>query len=172
MCVEILITLQLPSPADAHSDVPAPIPVPDSCHRQRAWTPDGWCHVHAGSGYLTAALAKLVGPTGYVLGVELYPPLAERSVASIRAACPELPLGSSVKIAAGNVLSKGRWGVLSGVCVQVLTCGGMPQEPACSGSCLASAMRVVNREESMRCTHLSHVPDMCRGGAGSKMLAD
>ncbi len=43
-----------------------------------------------GSGYLLAAMAKMVGPNGYVLGVEKYPELVQRSLASLRRSNPEL----------------------------------------------------------------------------------
>jgi protein-L-isoaspartate(D-aspartate) O-methyltransferase len=42
--------------------------------------------VGAGSGWTTALLARLVGPRGSVLGVELEPELAERAAASVAAA--------------------------------------------------------------------------------------
>lgn len=41
--------------------------------------------VGSGSGYLTAVLAQLVRPGGVVAGVEVVPPLAERSVAALDA---------------------------------------------------------------------------------------
>lgn len=46
--------------------------------------------VGSGSGYLAAAMALMVSPGGYVLGVEKVPELAARSLQSVRAACPGL----------------------------------------------------------------------------------
>ncbi len=48
--------------------------------------------VGSGSGYMTACMALLVGPSGFVLGVEKVPQLAWRSVGAIQRAMPELSL--------------------------------------------------------------------------------
>lgn len=46
--------------------------------------------VGSGSGFLTAVMGVLVGPTGRVVGVEKHPELAKQSEVNIRAAVPEL----------------------------------------------------------------------------------
>jgi protein-L-isoaspartate(D-aspartate) O-methyltransferase len=46
--------------------------------------------VGSGSGYLTAVMAKMVAPGGFVLGVEKVPELVVRSQAALQAANPEL----------------------------------------------------------------------------------
>lgn len=78
---------------------------------------------HTGSGYLTAAMAKLVGPSGFVLGVEKVPELAARSVASISASNPELPLLAS------SVAGVGGWGQVH---------EGRPDAGAADGQCVAA----------------------------------
>eukprot|EP00195_Chlamydomonas_chlamydogama_P007066 CAMPEP_0202894726 /NCGR_PEP_ID=MMETSP1392-20130828/4062_1 /ASSEMBLY_ACC=CAM_ASM_000868 /TAXON_ID=225041 /ORGANISM="Chlamydomonas chlamydogama, Strain SAG 11-48b" /LENGTH=269 /DNA_ID=CAMNT_0049579497 /DNA_START=101 /DNA_END=910 /DNA_ORIENTATION=+ len=60
--------------------------------------------VGSGSGYLTACMAKLVGPDGCVLGVEKVPELALRSIRNIKHSCPDLfapgsPIQSSPDVA-------------------------------------------------------------------------
>lgn len=61
---------------------------------------------HAGSGYLTGCLGIMVGHTGQVLGVEKHTELAERSMASLSQAVPELMKRGTVRIMPGNVLGK------------------------------------------------------------------
>ena len=46
--------------------------------------------VGSGSGYLTAAMAKLVGPTGHVLGVEQVAALVEDAWGNVARGNPEL----------------------------------------------------------------------------------
>jgi protein-L-isoaspartate O-methyltransferase len=46
--------------------------------------------VGSGSGYLTAAMAKLVGPGGHVLGVEQVPALVEDAWQNVARGNPEL----------------------------------------------------------------------------------
>jgi protein-L-isoaspartate(D-aspartate) O-methyltransferase len=62
--------------------------------------------VGSGSGYLTGALAELVGPEGQVLGVEKHKELAERSQHSLAKAAPELVKRGTIKIMPGNVLGR------------------------------------------------------------------
>lgn len=62
--------------------------------------------VGSGSGYLTACMALLVGPTGRVVGVEKHRALSERSVVNINAACPHLAVNqpnSAVSVINGNI---------------------------------------------------------------------
>eukprot|EP00878_Enallax_costatus_P009350 GHUV01009772.1.p1 GENE.GHUV01009772.1~~GHUV01009772.1.p1 ORF type:complete len:316 (+),score=70.26 GHUV01009772.1:330-1277(+) len=67
--------------------------------------------VGSGSGYLTACMAKMVSPGGFVLGVDKVPELVVRSQASIQASNPELlsPQDDGdrelVRIVHGNALS-------------------------------------------------------------------
>ena len=58
--------------------------------------------VGSGSGYLVAALSRLVGPAGHVTGIELVAPLAERSQAALKK-----------DGAAGEGLRSGRVGVFA-----------------------------------------------------------
>ncbi|KAK9818393.1 hypothetical protein WJX72_011929 [[Myrmecia] bisecta] len=61
--------------------------------------------VGSGSGYLSAALGKLVGDQGgQVIGVEKHKELADRSIQNIKDASPELLEQQTVKIMPGNVL--------------------------------------------------------------------
>ncbi|ROS73584.1 protein-L-isoaspartate O-methyltransferase [Cellulomonas sp. PhB143] len=70
--------------------------------------PGAWAlDVGSGSGWTTALLAHLVGPTGEVLGVELVPELVDRSAQAL-AAC-ETPW-ASVQQAAPGVLGSPRPG--------------------------------------------------------------
>ncbi|KAF5829421.1 protein-L-isoaspartate O-methyltransferase-like protein [Dunaliella salina] len=64
--------------------------------------------VGSGSGYLVAVFAKLVLPGGSVLGLEKVPELAQRSISSIQAACPELAAeqGKGWRVEHGNALSE------------------------------------------------------------------
>lgn len=69
--------------------------------------------VGSGSGYLTACMGKIVGPQGFVLGVEKVPELVNKSQDSIQQSNPELLSGDaagSLRIVHGNVLS-GRTGL-------------------------------------------------------------
>eukprot|EP00877_Chromochloris_zofingiensis_P014229 jgi/Chrzof1/905/Cz01g33030.t1 len=64
--------------------------------------------VGSGSGYLTACMGKIVGPQGFVLGVEKVPELVNKSQDSIQQSNPELLSGDaagSLRIVHGNVLS-------------------------------------------------------------------
>lgn len=58
--------------------------------------------VGAGSGYLTAALAKLVSPGGYVLGVEKVPELVVHAHRALAAANPELLAQAAGRADAGS----------------------------------------------------------------------
>lgn len=58
--------------------------------------------VGSGSGYLVSVLAKVVGPGGYVLGVEKEPDLAARSVYTISRANPEVLFSTGRSGAAGD----------------------------------------------------------------------
>ncbi|KAK9842552.1 hypothetical protein WJX81_005731 [Elliptochloris bilobata] len=60
--------------------------------------------VGSGSGYLTAVMGEMVGRQGRVLGVERHAELAERSVASVEAAAPDLLRSGTVRLQAGNAL--------------------------------------------------------------------
>jgi tRNA A58 N-methylase Trm61 len=46
--------------------------------------------VGSGSGYIAAAMAKLVGPSGHVLGVDRFNALVERANRAVAASSPEL----------------------------------------------------------------------------------
>jgi hypothetical protein len=59
---------------------------------------------HAGSGYLSAVMGTMLGGSGRVLGIERHPPLAQRSVASLAAAAPDLARSGTVTLLAGNAL--------------------------------------------------------------------
>ncbi|WIA12909.1 hypothetical protein OEZ85_006527 [Tetradesmus obliquus] len=65
--------------------------------------------VGSGSGYLAAAMAKMVAPDGFVLGVDKVPELVVRSRASLQAANPELLAAQGghelLRITHGNALS-------------------------------------------------------------------
>ena len=56
-------------------------------------------------------MRRMVGPSGYVLGLEMVPQLAERSKPSIKRACPELASeeGKSWKVLHGNALNTGEY---------------------------------------------------------------
>lgn len=45
--------------------------------------------VGSGSGYLTACMSYMVGPTGKVIGVEHIPELVEIGMRNVREDCPE-----------------------------------------------------------------------------------
>jgi protein-L-isoaspartate(D-aspartate) O-methyltransferase len=65
--------------------------------------------VGSGSGYLSAAMAKLVAPNGFVLGVDKVPELVVRARASLQSANPELLSAEGghelLRIMHGNALS-------------------------------------------------------------------
>ncbi|GIM12137.1 hypothetical protein Vretimale_15558, partial [Volvox reticuliferus] len=56
-------------------------------------------------GYLTACFGLMVSPGGRVLGVEVVPELAERSVQSLKQVVPQLLQDGTITIESGNVLS-------------------------------------------------------------------
>ncbi|KAJ8291124.1 hypothetical protein GJAV_G00021660 [Gymnothorax javanicus] len=58
--------------------------------------------VGSGSGYLTACFARMVGPTGRVVGIEHIDELVQGSLRNIRADDPELLTSERIKIVAGD----------------------------------------------------------------------
>ncbi|XP_018619620.1 l-isoaspartyl protein carboxyl methyltransferase, like isoform X2 [Scleropages formosus] len=58
--------------------------------------------VGSGSGYLTACFARMVGPTGKVVGIEHIPELVEDSLRNVRADDPELLTSGRVKLLIGD----------------------------------------------------------------------
>jgi len=60
--------------------------------------------VGSGSGYLSAAMGTMVGPTGRVIGIEKHPELAEYSIQRMREYKPEMLESGLVELRAGNVL--------------------------------------------------------------------
>lgn len=51
-------------------------------------------------------MGTMVGEGGRVLGIERHPPLAQRSIASVRRAAPELLERGTVRLMAGNALDE------------------------------------------------------------------
>lgn len=70
----------------------------------------------AGSGYLTACFGMLVSPGGRVLGVEVVPELAARSLQSLKQVVPHLMDDGTITVLSGNVLSGGARGAGCGMC--------------------------------------------------------
>ncbi|XP_035242241.1 l-isoaspartyl protein carboxyl methyltransferase, like isoform X1 [Anguilla anguilla] len=58
--------------------------------------------VGSGSGYLTACFARMVGPTGRVVGIEHIDELVQESLRNIRADDPELLTSGRIKIVVGD----------------------------------------------------------------------
>lgn len=83
--------------------------------------------VGSGSGYLTACLADMVGPSGRVFGVEHIKELVHRSEENIRRDCPDLLDSGRVKL----VHSDGRIGLKDHAPFDVIHVGasaeGLPQ---------------------------------------------
>lgn len=68
---------------------------------------EGCCLLYcSGSGYLSACMGMMMGEGGRVLGIERHPPLAQRSIASVRRAAPELLERGTVRLIAGNALDE------------------------------------------------------------------
>ncbi|KAG9268114.1 protein-L-isoaspartate(D-aspartate) O-methyltransferase-like isoform X1 [Astyanax mexicanus] len=58
--------------------------------------------VGSGSGYLTACFARMVGPTGKVVGIEHIDELVQASVKNVRADDPELLTSGRIKLVVGD----------------------------------------------------------------------
>ncbi|XP_048831133.1 l-isoaspartyl protein carboxyl methyltransferase, like isoform X1 [Brienomyrus brachyistius] len=58
--------------------------------------------VGSGSGYLTACFARMVGPTGKVVGIDHIPELVQASLQNLRADDPELLDSGRVKLIVGD----------------------------------------------------------------------
>jgi protein-L-isoaspartate O-methyltransferase len=63
-----------------------------------------WGRGSTGSGYLTACLRELVGPTGRVVGVEMHKPLADRAREALQRWHPGVLEDGSVVLLQGNAL--------------------------------------------------------------------
>lgn len=83
-----------------------------------------------GTGYMTACLAQLTGPTGHVLALEKQPKLVERARASIKASLPDVCADVDVQVC--NVMAGGRdcmlddvaWGDVQGPLVLICDSSG------------------------------------------------
>ncbi|KAG7465610.1 hypothetical protein MATL_G00155360 [Megalops atlanticus] len=58
--------------------------------------------VGSGSGYLTACFARMVGPTGRVVGIEHIEELVEDSIRNVRADNPDLLTSGRIKLVVGD----------------------------------------------------------------------
>jgi hypothetical protein len=80
----------------------------------------------AGSGYLTACMALLVGASGSVLGVEKHPLLAQQSVKNIHLACPHLEVnrpGAVIQLTHDNIY-RGSTLAPACTCASMASCWG------------------------------------------------
>ncbi len=92
----------VPGTQDAYADAPLPLGYGETISAphmhaacldllERFLVPDAHVlDVGSGSGFLTAVMGMLVGPTGRVVGVEKHPELAKQSEINLRAVVPEL----------------------------------------------------------------------------------
>ncbi|XP_055497036.1 l-isoaspartyl protein carboxyl methyltransferase, like isoform X2 [Leucoraja erinacea] len=58
--------------------------------------------VGSGSGYLTACMARMVGPSGVVVGVEHIPQLVEQSISNVQTDNPSLLAAGGLKLIVGD----------------------------------------------------------------------